>query len=153
MGRKGGDRTGGLGRLLFIAAMTVTGAVIVAVVFSTGALRLGMSRESAPSAEQLAQDRCQSDVLKRLVAPASTHFSEVRTEASRLEVDSKDLFPLTLEEPLKGVDTARISVLNVSGVVNAPTEVGSTLQDHFDCRAYFVDGTLAHTLVLFDHDH
>jgi hypothetical protein len=153
MGRKGGERTGGLGRLLFIAAMTVTGAVIVAVAVSTGGLRLGKSGHSAPSPEQLAQDRCQSDVLKRLVAPATTHFSGVRTETSTLEADGKDLFPLTLDEPLKGIDTSRITVLNVSGVVNAPTEIGSTLQDHFDCRAYFVDGKLAHTLVLFDHDH
>lgn len=153
MGRQGGDRTGSLGRLLFIAAMILTGAAIVAVAASTGALRLGKSGNSAPSAQQLAQDRCQSDVLKRLVTPATTHFSDVRTEASRLEADGKDLFPLTLDEPLKGVDTSRISVLNVSGVVNAPTEVGSTLQDHFDCRAYFVDGTLAHTVVLFDHSH
>lgn len=153
MGRKGDDRTSGRGRLLFIAAMTVTGAVIVAVAVSTGGLRLGTSRHSTPSAEQLAQDRCQSDVLKRLVAPATTRFSDVRTDTSNLETDGKDLFSLTLEEPLKGVDTSRITVLNVSGVVNAPSEIGSTLQDHFDCRAYFVDATLVHTLVLFEHGH
>ena len=47
------------------------------------------------SAEHLAQQRCQSEVLKRLVSP----------------------------------DKARL------------------------CRAYFVDGALAHTLVVFDHAH
>jgi hypothetical protein len=26
------------------------------------------------------------------------------------------------------------------------------IHDPFSCRAYFVDGTLVHTLVLFDHD-
>ena len=81
------------------------------------------------------------------------HLSDLRAEASTLDVDGRDLFSLTLEEPLKNVDRSRITVLNVSGVVNAPTEVGSTLQDHFDCRAYFVDGSLAHTLVLFEHTH
>ena len=40
-----------------------------------------------------------------------------------------------------------------TGVVNAPSEVGTTISDHFDCRAYFVDGSLVHTLVVFDHAH
>ena len=30
---------------------------------------------------------------------------------------------------------------------------GATIHDPFSCRAYFIDGNLAHTLVLFDHDH
>jgi hypothetical protein len=47
----------------------------------------------------------------------------------------------------------RITVLNVAGVANAPSQVGTTISDHFDCRAYFVDGALAHTLVVFDHAH
>src|SRR5512139_25773 len=153
MGSHGGDPAASRRRLLLIAAMIVAGAALVALAVATGGLRLGKSRDSAPSAEQSAQDRCQADVLKRLVAPATAHFSDVRTETSGLEADGKDLFPLTLDEPLKGVDTSRITVLNVSGVVNAPNEIGSTIQDHFDCRAYFLDGTLAHTLVLFDHGH
>ncbi|MCV7346037.1 hypothetical protein [Mycolicibacterium rhodesiae] len=136
-----------------MAVLIVAGAAIVGIAVATGGLRLGRTGHSTPSAEQAAQESCQSDVLKRLVAPATTHFSGIRAEASSLETDGKDLFPLTLEEPLKGIDISRITVLNVSGVVNAPTEVGSTLEDHFDCRAYFVDGKLAHTMVLFDHSH
>ncbi|AQT79359.1 hypothetical protein B1R94_08910 [Mycolicibacterium litorale] len=65
----------------------------------------------------------------------------------------RHLFPLTLEEPLQGVDTSRVAVLQVTGVVNAPTQVGSTLQDHFACRAYVVDGSLLHTSALFEHSH
>ena len=101
----------------------------------------------------MAQDRCQSDVLGQLLEPESAQLSDVRTETSSLEADGKDLFSITLEEPLKGVDTSRITVLNVSGVVNATNEFGYTIQDPFDCRAYFVDGSLQHTLVLFDHGH
>lgn len=48
---------------------------------------------------------------------------------------------------------SRITVLDVSGVANAPSEVGSTIRDHFDCRAYFVDSRLVDTLVVFDHGH
>ena len=66
------------------------------------------------------------------------------------EVDA--LYEQALDEA-DDIDTSRISVLNVSGVANAPSEVGSTISDRFDCRAYFVDGTLAHTLVVFDHAH
>jgi hypothetical protein len=139
-------------RLIVIAAFVLVGAAIVAVAISMGRLRLWKS-DAGPTAEQSAQERCQADVLKRLVSASTAHLSDLRTEPSPLDGDGKDQFSLTLEEPLKGVDTSRITVLNVSGVVNAPSEVGTTLQDHFDCRAYFVDGSLVHTLVLFEHEH
>lgn len=149
-----GDHNGHRSRLVVTAVLVLVGAAIVAIAISSGALRLWRSSETRPTAEQSAMDRCQTDVLKRLVSASTAHLSDVRTEASSLDVDGRDQFPpLTLDEPLKGIDTARITVLNVSGVVNAPTEVGSTLQDHFDCRAYFVDGSLVHTLVLFEHQH
>ncbi|QYL18576.1 hypothetical protein K0O64_08810 [Mycolicibacterium pallens] len=153
MRRIDGDHSGHRRRLVVTAVLVLVGAAIVAIAISSGALRLWRSSETRPTAEQSAQDRCQTDVLKRLVSASTAHLSDVRTEASSLDVDGRDQFPLTLDEPLKGIDTARITVLNVSGVVNAPTEVGSTLQDHFDCRAYFVDGSLVHTLVLFEHEH
>jgi len=139
-------------RLLLTAALVVAGAAIAAVLVTTGGLRLWNSGDST-SSERSAQESCQTDVSKRLVDPSTAHLSDVRTETSNLDVDGRDLFSLTLEEPLKGVDTSRITVFNVSGVVNAPNTFGSTIQDHFDCRAYFVDGSLAHTLVLFDHGH
>jgi len=153
MGSHGGDPSGSRRRLLVIAAMIVTGATLVAIAVATGTLHLRTRGQSAPTAEQAAQDRCQAEVLKRVVTPTTAQFSDVRTETSSLQTDGKDLFPLTLAEPLKGADISRITVLNVSGVVNVPNEIGSTIADHFDCRAYFLDGTLAHTLVLFDHGH
>jgi hypothetical protein len=153
MGNHHGDPPSSRSRLLLTGALIVAGAAIVAVAVATGGLRLGKSGDSEPPAERAAQDRCQTDVLERLVSPSSAHLSDVRVETSSLDADGRDLFPLTLEEPLKDVDPSRITVLNVSGVVDAPNEVGSTIQDHFDCRAYFVDGSLAHTLVLFDHGH
>jgi hypothetical protein len=138
---------------LVIAALIAVGAALVAVAVATGALRLGYSADPAPTAEQLAQQRCQAEVLKRLVSPDKATISDVRTETGTLDVDGRDFSSLTASEPLKGIDASRITVLNVSGVANAPSEVGSTIEDHFDCRAYFVDGALAHTLVVFDHAH
>jgi len=140
-------------RLLLVAIPVVAGAAAVAVAISTGALRLGTSGDSKPSAEQSAQERCRADVLKRLVAPASAHLTDVHTAPSPLDTEGRDLFSLTLEEPLKGVDISRITVLDVTGVVNSLNEFGSTIQDPFDCRAYFVDGSLVQTLVVFDHAH
>jgi hypothetical protein len=153
MGNHHGDRPASRRPLLMTAALIALGAALVAIAFATGALRLGKSADSAPSAEQLAQQRCQSEVLKRLVSPDKATLSGVHTETSTLDVDGRDFSSLTASEPLKAIDASRISVLNVSGVANAPSEVGTTIQDHFDCRAYFVDGALAHTLVVFDHAH
>jgi hypothetical protein len=153
MGNHHGDRPASRRPLLLTAALIAVGAALVAIAFATGALRLGKSADSAPSAEQVAQQRCQSDVLKRLVSPDNATISDLHTETSTLDVDGRDFSSLTASEPLKGIDASRISVLNVSGVANAPSEVGTTIQDHFDCRAYFVDGALAHTLVVFDHAH
>ena len=153
MGNHHGDRPASRRPLLLTAALIAVGAALVAIAFATGALRLGKSADSAPSAEQVAQQRCQSEVLKRLVSPDKATLSDVHTETSTLDVDGRDFSSLTASEPLKAIDASRISVLNVSGVANAPSEVGTTIQDHFDCRAYFVDGALAHTLVVFDHAH
>ena len=139
--------------LWWMAALIAAGAAIVAVAVATGALRPGKSGESAPSAEELAQQRCQSEVMKLLVSPAKATISDVHTQTSTLDVDGLDFSSLAASDPLKGIDISRITVLNISGVVNAPSEVGTTITDPFDCRAYFVDGTLAHTLVVFDHGH
>lgn len=140
-------------RPLLIAALIALGAALFAIAVATGALKLGKSGDSALSAEQSAQQRCESEVVKLLVSPAKATISDIRTESSTLDVDGRDFSSLAASAPLKGIDTSRITVLNVSGVVNAPSEVGSAIQDHFDCRAYSVDGALVHTLVVFDHGH
>ncbi|MBB3600879.1 hypothetical protein FHT40_000512 [Mycolicibacterium sp. BK556] len=140
-------------RLVMLAALVLVGATLVVVAITTGALPPWKSDNTGPTAEQSARERCQGDVLTKVLSPSTARFSDLRTEASTLDSDGKDQFSLTLEAPLKDVDKSRITVLNVSGVVNAPSEVGTTLSDHFDCRAYFVDGSLVHTLVLFEHEH
>ncbi len=143
--------------LVWDAAMVVAGAAIVAIAIAiaiaTGTVRLGKPGQSAPSAEQAAQQRCESEVLTRLVSPDKAILSDVRTETSTLDTEGRDFSSLTASEPLKGIEASRITVLNVSGVANAPSEVGTTIADHFDCRAYFVDGALTHALVVFDHNH
>jgi hypothetical protein len=153
MSNREGDRPASRRPLLVTAALIAVGAAIVAIAVATGALELGRTGDSAPSAKQSAQQRCESEVTKKLVSPAKATISDVRSESSTLDIDGQDFSSLAASEPLTGINTARITVLNVSGVVNAPSEVGSTIQDHFDCRAYFVDGALVHTLVIFDHGH
>lgn len=133
-----------------MGALAASGAAAVAVGIGTGSLKLP---GSGTAAERSAQSRCESEVTKRLAAPDRARLTDIRIENSTLDLEGRDLFPVTLQEPLKDVATARISVLNVSGVVNAQTEVGSTIQDHFNCRAYFIDGSLKHTLVVFDESH
>jgi hypothetical protein len=137
----------------------IVGAVLAVVTLTviamlTGGFGIVDSKEQvAESKERLAQDRCESDVLKRLPSPSTAQLSTVETATSGLDPDSRDLFPLMLNDPLKGVDHSRITVWNVSGVVTTQSDSWATIHDRFDCRAYFVDGNLADTLVLLDHSH
>ena len=134
-----------MGLIAVVVAALATAVVVIAL----------MARESptGTSKERAAQDRCESEVLKRLVSPSAAKLSNVKSAQSVLDPDSRDLFSLTLNEPLKGVDTSRITAWEVTGVVDVQSEVGTTMHDPFICRAYFVDGNLADTLVLFEHDH
>jgi hypothetical protein len=133
--------------LIAVALVALATAAVVVIVVITNDSAPGASKERA------AQDRCESEVLKRLASPSAAKLSNVRSAQSVLDPDSRDLFSLTLNEPLKGIDTSRITVWEVSGVVDVRSEVGTTMHDPFICRAYFVDGNLADTLVLFEHDH
>lgn len=153
MGNHRGEQKGDRGRLVWVAGFLATAGATVAIAAGTGVLRTSESGHTGPTPEQSAQQRCESDVMKRVVSPDKATISDVNTETSSLDPDGRDFSSLTASEPLKGVDTSRITVLNVAGVANVPSEVGTTIQDRFDCRAYFVDGTLAHTLVVFDHGH
>ena len=60
---------------------------------------------------------------------------------------------LALESALesRGVPSAVLSAFAVSGVVDAKNAFGDTIHTPFTCRSYFVDGDLAHTLVLLDN--
>lgn len=138
-------------RAWLIAA--VAGCVVILVVTAVATRGFGLADSTdRTSNERTAQDRCEPEVLKRLAEPSTAKLSSVETASTVLDPESKDLFSL-LDEPLKGVDHSRITVWNVSGVVDAPNAFGAMLHDPFSCRAYFIDGNLVHTLVLFDHDH
>jgi hypothetical protein len=128
-----------------VAALATVAVVVIAVM--THGFAASTSKELA------AQDRCESEVMKRLASPSAAKLSNVGSAQSVLDPDSRDLFSLMLNEPLKEVDTSRITVWEVTGVVDVQSEVGTTMHDPFSCRAYFVEDDLADTLVLFDHDH
>lgn len=149
MGNNRGDRSGNRRRLWWAAALI---AVAAAVAVGAGVLRPAKSGESS-SAEQAAQQRCQAEVMKKLVSPDTATISELHTQTSTLDAEGRDFSSLNANDQLKGVNASRITVLNVSGVANAPSQVGTMIADHFDCRTYFVDGALTHTLVVFDHAH
>ena len=138
-------------RAWLIAAAAVCVVILVVTVVATRGFGLANSTDR-PSNERTAQDRCEPEVLNRLAEPSTAKLSNVEVASTVLDPDSKDLFSL-LDDPLKGVDRSRITVWNVSGAVDAPNALGATMHDLFSCRAYFIDGNLAHTLVLFDHDH
>ena len=136
--------------------MIATGAacVVILAVIAVATRGFGLADSTdRPSKELAAQNRCESDVLKQLASPSTAKLSNVEAASTVLDPDSKDLFSL-LDDPLKGVEHSRITVLNVSGVVDVNGDAfGATMHDPFSCRAYFIDGNLAHTLVLFDRDH
>jgi hypothetical protein len=136
---------------LIAAAM---GCIVILAVIAVVTRGFGLANSTdRPSNERTAQGRCESDVRSRLASPSTAKLSNIEVASTVLDPDSKDLFSL-LDDPLKGVDHSRITVLNVSGFVDVNGDAfGATIHDPFSCRAYFIDGNLAHTLVLFDHDH
>jgi hypothetical protein len=134
---------------VWLIAATALAILAVTVVIAVKTDGFGL----ANSNERVAQQRCESDVRGQLASPVTAKLSDVIAATSELDPDSRDMFPLLVNEPLKGVDRTRITVWNVSGTVEAQTEVGTLIRDPFTCRAYFVDGSLTDTLVLFDHEH
>jgi hypothetical protein len=138
-------------RVWLIAAVVGCVVILAVIVMATRGFGLADSTDRK-SNESTAQDRCKSEVLSRLVSSSTAKLSNVEAQNTVLDPESKDLFSL-LDDPLKGVDHSRITVLNVSGVVDAQNAFGSAIHDPFSCRAYFVDDNLVHTLVLFDHEH
>lgn len=139
-------------RFLVIGAVCVL-AIVILVVIGVKTRGFGLIGPSPRPAQDVARERCQADVRKQLASPETAQLSDVRSAAGGLQADGQDMFPLMTDEPLKGVDHSRITVWNVSGMIDAKAEAGGTIHDPFTCRAYFVDGNLADTLVLFDHAH
>ncbi len=143
--------TGTKKKLAIAAACVLVLAVLAVIAVKTHGF--GFVGPAPRQASDVARDRCEADVRKQLAAPGSAKLSGVRAVTGALEADGQDMFALMTDEPLKGVDHARITVWNVSGTVDAQAEAGGVIHDPFTCRAYFVDGNLADTLVLFDHAH
>lgn len=137
--------------LWLLVAGTACAVILVVVAISTRGFGL-VDETKPPTKASVAQQRCEPEVIKRLASPSTAKLSDIETASTALDPDSTDLFSL-LEDPLKGVDHSRITVWNVSGVVEVQTELGGAIEDPFNCRAYFIDDDLAHTLVLFDHGH
>lgn len=139
-------------RTWLIAAAAGCVTIVAVILVATGGFGL-LTPADHISPDRTAHDRCESDVRKRLASPSTATLSNVKAEPTALDPDTKDLFSL-LDAPLRGVDHARITVWNVSGVVDITGDAfGGEIHDRFGCRAYFVDGTLEQTLVVFDHDH
>lgn len=132
-----------------MTAVTICALAAVATVF---AFMTGVFSSQTSTRDWLAQTRCESDVQKRLASPSTASLSDVKSTASDLLPDNRDMFAL-MGPSLQSIDHSRITVWNVSGVVDASTEVGSTIHDAFTCRAYFVDGVVVDTLVVFDREH
>ena len=141
------DRT----RALVLAAAAICGAILAGIAITTRGFGL-IDSTTVDTGERVAQERCERDVVARLVSPSTAKLSGVTVADSRLDPEVVDLFSVT-DGPLDGVDHSRITVRSVEGVVEVPNEVGGMLRDPFECRAYFVDGDLTDTLVLFNHDH
>ena len=139
-------------RALLLAAAATCVAILAVIAITTRGFGL-IEATSVDTRERAAQQRCERDVVARLVAPSTAKLSNVTVTSAQLDPEVMDLFSLTSGGPLNGVDHSRISVRSVEGVVEAPNEVGGMLHDPFTCRAYFVDGDLADTLVAFEHDH
>lgn len=139
-------------RVLLLAVAAICGALLAAAAITTRDFGSSDS-PSVDTAEQAAQQRCERDVASRMVTPSTAKVSDVTVTDAQLDPEVMDLFALLSGGSLHGIDHARISVLSVGGVVEVPSEVGGALRDPFTCRAYFVDGGLVDTLVVFDHDH
>lgn len=130
-------------RLLLIAAAALFIGMAIGNAF--------VMRDGGPN-DRAVQERCEKDLRGRLASPDTAKLVDVKVTESQLDPETTDLSALT-RATLKDADHSHINVRSVTGVVQAPNAFGQTLNDPFICRAYFVDGTLTDTLVVFEHDH
>lgn len=130
--------------------MVCVAVVAVIAVITRGFGLVGST--DAPTPDAVAQQRCEADVAARMVSPSTVTISGLAVTGAQLDPDVTDLAPLSAG-PLAGVEVSRITVRSVQGVAETTSELGGQLRDPFNCRAYFVDGELADTLVVLSHDH
>ncbi|MEO3760318.1 hypothetical protein ABGB19_18795 [Mycobacterium sp. B14F4] len=138
-------------RALLLAGAAICGAILAAIAITTRGFGF-IDPTTVDASDRAARERCERDVVARLMSPSTAKLLDVTVTSAQLDPEVMDLFSL-LDGPLEGVDHSRITVRSVTGVVEAPSEVGGMLRDPFECRAYFVDDDLTDTLVVFDHDH
>lgn len=126
-------------------------SALIVIAAAIGVLAVRDSGESALSEGDVAQQRCEVDVVNRLASPSTAQISEIDPTSDVLDADSRDLF--SCWSLLSKGSINRIKVWNVAGVVNSKNGFGNSMQTPFTCRAYFLGGDLVHTLILLDHHH
>ena len=137
--------------MLVLAAVTVSAAVLAGAAIATHGFGL-ISSGDVMTLDDAAQQRCERDVVARMVSPESATVSGLTVANSELDPEITDLAPLGAG-PLAGVDRSAITVRSVTGVVETPSEMGGTLTAPFTCRAYFIGDQLSDSLVVLEHDH
>ena len=137
--------------MLVLAAVAVGAAALTGAAIATRGFGLISSRD-VMTPDVAAQQRCERDVIARMVSPESATVSGLAVTNSELDPEITDLAPLGAG-PLAGVDRSAITVRSVTGVVETPNEVGGTLTAPFTCRVYFVGDQLSDSLVVLEHDH
>jgi hypothetical protein len=137
--------------MLVLAAVTVFAAALAGSAIATRGFGLNDSG-GVMTPDVAAQQRCERDVVARMVSPESASVSGLTVTNSELDPEITDLAPLGAG-PLAGVDRSTITVRSVTGVVETPNEMGGILTAPFTCRAYFIGDELSDSLVVLEHDH
>lgn len=137
--------------MLVLAAVAVSTAALAGAAILTRGFGL-IDSGHVTTLDDAAQQRCERDVIARMVSPESATVSGLAVTNSELDPEITDLAPLGAG-PLAGVDRSAITVRSVTGAVTTPNEVGGTLTAPFTCRVYFVGDQLSDSLVVLEHDH
>ena len=137
--------------MLVLAAVAVGAAALAGAAIGTRGLGLNDSGD-VMTPDVVAQQRCERDVVARMVSPETATVSDLSVTSAELDPEITDLAPLGAG-PLAGVDRSAITVRSVTGVVETPSEMGGTLTAPFTCRAYFIGDQLSDSLVVLEHDH
>ena len=137
--------------MLVLAAVAVGAAALAGAAIGTRGFGLTDSG-GVMTPDVAARQRCERDVVARMLSPESATVSGITVTNSELDPEITDLAPLGAG-PLAGVDRSAITVRSVTGVVETPSEMGGTLTAPFTCRAYFIGDQLSDSLVVLEHDH
>ena len=137
--------------MLVLAAVAVSAAALAGAAIATRGFGL-IDSDDGRTLDDAAQQRCERDVIARMVSPESATVSGLTVTNSELDPEITDLAPLGAG-PLAGIDRSAITVRSVTGVVETSNEVGGTLTAPFTCRVYFVGDQLSDSLVVLEHNH